>query len=460
MCVSPKGLNRLDYSILNSFGFDPRLFDCMEGKDTSNKLTNKIPAAQNVNAQRPSRGRGPAQRGCPRRCSHPRDQCKTAKYPPTSHSNPTAEYSEYITVDEWTASEDELRTKIEIEKAKLHRKSLLSDLAGIRADKAGITSGPFSGGPSRQRGHMEETCHESTPRDDVSQRVSSRSHGVPGHGSSSDEYAVNDYQRRGKRRKYRKNKSGAKSGMNGSKSSADSKVGKYEILEHLIEKCPDMINSQTSQSQQLSGIHDSFANSIVVAKQKFPHSQLQQECLWGYSGENIHYENLTLGLFIAGELEIISDPHTDPKEAIRRLEMLKVTAYRSQYLPWSKLLHLHAAILKKIESGKATWESNFDSIEKMVLENPGHVDWGQRLSFNSSHASDGDSAPRRDVFWCWDFNKSSCGKHHQHHAVVNGDHVSVKHICASCYHHDRSERFHPENSLECPWSRGPLSDDS
>ena len=94
----------------------------------------------------------------------------------------------------------------------------------------------------------------------------------------------------------------------------------------------------------------------------------------------------------------------------------------------------------------------------MVLENPGHVDWDQRLGYHSSHNSDSDSSSHRDVFWCWEFNRSSCDRHHQHPAVVNGHHVLVKHICASCFYHDKSERFHPENSLECPWFMASASD--
>ena len=48
--------------------------------------------------------------------------------------------------------------------------------------------------------------------------------------------------------------------------------------------------------------------------------------------------------------------------------MLKTTAYRAQYVDWLKLLHLHAAVLGKMESGIATWDTNFEQVERMVLE--------------------------------------------------------------------------------------------
>ena len=66
-------------------------------------------------------------------------------------------------------------------------------------------------------------------------------------------------------------------------------------------------------------------------------------------------------------------------DAQRRLQMLKTTAYRAQYLDWLKLLHLHAAVLGKIESGLATWDTNFEQVGRMVPENPGKVDWSARL---------------------------------------------------------------------------------
>ena len=112
LCTSPKGLNRLDYSLMNSFGY--AMHELFDHSDITQKTTKKskksykIPADQNVNARRPLRGRGPDRRGCPRRRSQTGDQCKTPKYP-TTYSNPTPEYSEYITIDEWTASNDELR---------------------------------------------------------------------------------------------------------------------------------------------------------------------------------------------------------------------------------------------------------------------------------------------------------------------------------------------------------------
>ena len=127
-----------------------------------------------------------------------------------------------------------------------------------------------------------------------------------------------------------------------------------------------------------SGIKDRNTET-VVNKQLYPHAALQQEYLWGWNGENIEFRKLSFGLFVAGELEIIMGGSMNRRDAQHRLQMLKTLSYRAQYVEWSKLLHLHAAILAKIEAGFATWDSNFEQVKRMVLENPGKVDWSSRL---------------------------------------------------------------------------------
>ena len=106
---------------------------------------------------------------------------------------------------------------------------------------------------------------------------------------------------------------------------------------------------------------------------------LQQEFLWGWNGENINYGKLSFGLFVAGEIEIIMGGNMNDNDAHRRLQILKTTAYRAQYVDWLQLLHLHAAVMRKIESGLATWNTNFEQVERMVLENQEKVDWSARL---------------------------------------------------------------------------------
>ena len=441
--------NRLDYSVTNSFRRDPTELEVINDKCRNIDKSSKIPAAQNNETQRSTRGRGSSKQGCHRGSGQTSDQHKTAIY--SSSSNlpqyiSRNQYKPYITDEEWCASADELKELIEIEKSILRRKCLLSELASIRAENAGNTAGLFSGGSSRQQDYnVTDPCD--IDQDLNFERSSSHAeNSCQSSSASSDEYTVLK-ENRGKRRKPRKTNTQAKCSEY-SLTSSDEHKGENNIMEQFIKIFPQhLLNRDAENSKYTSGIHDSVSNDIV-SKQRFPHSQLQQEYLYDVDGENVVYHNLSFGLFVAGEMEIISDPLTDPKEAIRRQELLKITAYRSRYIPWPKLLHLHAAILQKIESGRATWESNFDSIEKMVLENPDH------LANNESELGHHNSAMQQRVFWCWNFNKSTCDMQHQHPERVNGKHVSVKHICATCHYHEKVERAHSESSNQCPWFSG------
>ena len=188
------------------------------------------------------------------------------------------------------------------------------------------------------------------------------------------------------------------------------------------DNCCGHVRQENLVSKQSSGLKDQLAHKIIN-KQRYPQAALQHEYLWDWAGVGVEYKDLSLGLFVAGELEIISSPDTDPIEATRRLELLKITSYRAQYIAWPKLLHLHAAILRKIETGHASWSSNFDKIEKMVLENPGKIDWGSRLGIEGSNRprgprdrKGGAAGGSAQVLWCGDFQLGSCSKASPNHA--------------------------------------------
>lgn len=208
-----------------------------------------------------------------------------------------------------------------------------------------------------------------------------------------------------------------------------------------------------------SGIKDKPSEK-VVHKQSYPHAALQQEYMWGWSGDDIEYKQLTFGLFVAGELEIILGGNLNRTDATRRMQLLKTTAYRTQYTQWSKLLHLHAAILRKIETGLATWESDFDKIERMVLENPGRVDWSSRLGLKSGDkkSSSGQTKSissrggndKKMTWWCRDYQIGTCNQSAPHTKNIRGREVTVRHICAKCFQKEGVERNHPDRAQTCP----------
>ena len=225
-------------------------------------------------------------------------------------------------------------------------------------------------------------------------------------------------------------------------------------------------NDQKPDGKVYSGIRDKQMETIVN-KQKYPHAALQPQYLWGWSGEEIDFKKLPFGLFVAGEVEIIMGGSLPDRDAWRQLDMLKTTAYRSQNIEWPKLLHVHAAVLGKIESGSATWDSNFERVEKMVLENPGRVDWSARLGLRQPRSSRrgagadrqgrpqfqsrGDDKNQKAItWWCKDYQSGTCNQVAPHSKNIRGREVTVKHICARCFQKEGAERGHPDTAVSCP----------
>ena len=180
-------------------------------------------------------------------------------------------------------------------------------------------------------------------------------------------------------------------------------------------------NRQDSLKDKHSGIKDK-CSEVVVSKQLYPHATLQQEFLWGWDGNDIEYKDLTFGLFVAGELEIILSDLTNKQECKQRLDMLRLTAYLSQYVKWQKLLHLHAAIIRKIELGLATWDSNFDQMEKIGA---------------------GKSRESRLGVTAW-YEEGAT-----HTKNIRGWEIIVKHICAKCFQKDGAEHAHGDRDPLC-----------
>ena len=191
-------------------------------------------------------------------------------------------------------------------------------------------------------------------------------------------------------------------------------------------RCRRRYRRSSSKSKKRSGIKEKMSER-VKAKQRYPQAALQPEFLKSSrSSKAVRYSDLNLGLFTAGELEIILAPGTTEQEGMRRLELLKATAYRSEYVPWKTLLHLHKSILAKLEMGRCNWSDSFKDIEASVLENPAS-------KFDVSEDSEGEkkvnkagkgAKPKKgtektdsdQVCWCSQYQKGTCphaGKRHK-----------------------------------------------
>ena len=67
---------------------------------------------------------------------------------------------------------------------------------------------------------------------------------------------------------------------------------------------------------------------------------------------NLSFDKLDLNMFVAGELEIISDQKTREVERMCRLNLLKKIMYLSSSYEFTVLKSLYAACLREIELGK------------------------------------------------------------------------------------------------------------
>lgn len=215
-----------------------------------------------------------------------------------------------------------------------------------------------------------------------------------------------------------------------------------------------------SKSKQKSGIH-AKSSKWVKKPQTYPHALLDNQ----YVMNETRYKDLSFGQFVAGELEVILSGKMKTRDAESRLEMLRKTAYRSLTFEWAKLLQIHAAILRQIELGKADWTSNFDQVERLILENAssassakplgktgfqGASNSGARVKGIKGEGKSGNNVESRS-WWCKEFQNNSCNLSSPHMKRIGGKMYSVKHFCASCYQMRKVELGHPEKSAACPY---------
>jgi len=191
----------------------------------------------------------------------------------------------------------------------------------------------------------------------------------------------------------------------------------------------------------------------VKRRQKFPQAALRPEFLARKSSPT--FEELQLPLFVAGELEIIiqklegiMQKGSTSKEVLARLQMLRKTAYRADYLDWPVLRSTHEAILRNIENGFAAWDSNFEAVEKQVIERSASRKPPPAVSANKYG---GDKTKSDRKWYCGAFNKGECdftGKKHRQELL--GKERTVYHICSSCMTKDSREAPHSALAAECP----------
>ena len=189
------------------------------------------------------------------------------------------------------------------------------------------------------------------------------------------------------------------------------------------------------------------ASDRVKFPQKWPHAHLQRE----YVSKHVKFEELDFKLFIAGELEIISEEGLPKAERIGRLNLLKKIVYYCSTYDFKGLREFYAAWLREIEQGHKSWLDSTFELESAILNK--HIR-SQKTSKTwpkkDFHVNKPANTDEEKVWFCSLYQKNKCLNRANHMVVVKGKMRMALHICATCWLQDKKKLEHPESSTACP----------
>ena len=205
--------------------------------------------------------------------------------------------------------------------------------------------------------------------------------------------------------------------------------------------------SKKQHLKKKSGIKAKSSNK-VKAPQKWPHAHLQYE----FVNKEMKFEDLDYRLFIAGELEVISEASISSSEKQGRINLLKKIIYYTGTYEIKGLKAFYAAWLREIELGKKTWLDDPTQIETAILTK--YLKSNKPTSFQSkkstSKSTDDADKANDKVWFCNLFQRNKC-PHKSSHMIVHKNQAKLsQHICATCWQKDKVKLPHPESSSSCP----------
>lgn len=200
---------------------------------------------------------------------------------------------------------------------------------------------------------------------------------------------------------------------------------------------------KSKKNKKKSGIKAKSSDK-VKSPQKWPHAYLQFE----YVNKQVTFDELDYRMFIAGELEVISEADISKIERNGRISLLKKIVYYSSTYDFKGLKAFYAAWLREIELGKKSWSDDPVQIETAILTK--HI----RPTKSSQPASKKDSgkpsSDKEKVWFCSLYQRNKCSHKTGHISVFKGEARLCQHICATCWLKDKTKLSHPECSSSCP----------
>lgn len=206
--------------------------------------------------------------------------------------------------------------------------------------------------------------------------------------------------------------------------------------------------SKKKKKSKKSGIQAKISDK-VKNRQDYPQAHLRYD----FVSKKLEFQNLDMNLFVAGELEIISQcKHS--KERNGRIDLLKKLMYLCSSYDFTVARALYAAVLREIELGHKDWGDDFHYVESAVLarhrqkvrSNFGSSSDQKTKSYHYSSAEDSSEK----IWFCALFQRNKCQHKSAHTLVVKGKMRFAKHVCATCWQKDGKQLPHPECSSACP----------
>lgn len=206
------------------------------------------------------------------------------------------------------------------------------------------------------------------------------------------------------------------------------------------------VKYKSKKSKSKSKKHRSGINAKAADRVKFPQKWPQAFLHHEHVSKQVKFDQLDFKLFIAGELEIISEENLTKTESQGRLSLLKKIVYYSSTYEFEGLKKFYASWVREIEVGRkkwsddpSSWESAF--LSKYIIKSNKHFTASRKEKVSNNEER---------VWFCSAYQRNKCTHKSNHMLVIKGKMRLASHICASCWLKDKKKLEHPESSSCCP----------
>ena len=195
------------------------------------------------------------------------------------------------------------------------------------------------------------------------------------------------------------------------------------------------------RGKKTSGLYTQVGNSRIISNEIFAHAALEDEV-----GGDRELNSLSFNLFVVGELEIALDTNTSKTECNSRLKVLRMLAYKHEYLSREEVLNQYASFIRKVEKGKFKWgwDRDLQLFEQQLIY---MISIKARKQDKTKFNKKVDKKWEDKKKYCLDFNRGGCTFDDSHKGKLAVQIMWKLHVCRKCLFKDGNELRHPEK--EC-----------